>query len=101
MLFMVEVAAQAPVSRQDSGQLESLALHDHADSETNLGKEHGFDAVQVNMGPHKHRLHVWATERDIKESIMSGLNSIEEKTQYQVMFETFPFYRQDLSTWSI
>ncbi len=100
MLFMVEVAELAPRVRQTSEQPDDFALEEdsgYEPSETITERESVPDSVEVRIDPGKHRLHVWASEGDLKKFINARLYPAEERIQYQIMLEGFAYYRQDFA----
>ena len=100
MLFMVEVVELRMIAERGAKSPEEFAFDEdseYGDQGSDISQEPDLDAVNVTMNPEKHRLHVWATEEDLREFIKSGLYPIEETAQYQVMLEAFAFYRQDFA----
>ena len=97
---MVEVVELRMIARRGAESLEEFAFDEdseYGDQGSDISQEPDLDAINVTMNPEKHRLHVWATEEDLREFIKPKLYAIEEKAQYQVMLEAFAFYRQDLA----
>lgn len=91
---MVEVEEMALLSAHSSQDPERLALEeefDHGGSDSSME----LDSIPILMNLEKHRMHVWATEEDLKSFVKSGLYPTEETEQYQIMLEAFAFYRQD------
>lgn len=93
---MVEVAELASLSVHDSQDPERFALEEESEYE---GSDSSMDleTVQVVLNPENHRVHVWATEEDIKGFVKSGLYPVEETVQYEIILEAFAFYRQDFT----
>ena len=96
MLLMIEVAELASISTCKSQDPEDLALEEASEYEI-INPSEKLQTVQVVVNKDLHRLHVWASEEDLKGFVKSGLYPVNETTQYQIMLEAFAFYRQDFT----